>query len=144
MAENPDDPQAPLFRPSKRRKVFRKRIAEEDDQAAELQEDAAELDESRGATDPSQQDANEQQPVVRRPVAKKHGIGFSSSGTANPGAGRQDVPTETALVPVVDKEAGDALRSDRFTKPTGKASVVEDKHLYVQLLITIKQVSVQS
>lgn len=138
MAEIPENHQESLFRLSRRRKVFKKRTFEDHQGAEEKIFGTAELDESSEGVNAVQEDPNELLPVVRRPAAKKHGISFSSSGAANQGTARQDVPFESAFVPVVEKEAGSVLQSDRFTKPTGKVDVVEDKHLYVKP-ITIAQ-----
>lgn len=137
MAENSEHHQEPLFRPNKRRKVFRKRTVEDDEGTEERQSGNAELDGATVDVNALHEDSSERLPVVRRPVAKKHGIGFSSGGATNQGPSRQDEATETALVPVVDKEAGSVMHSDRFTKPTGNVGVVEDKHLYVKPVASI-------
>ncbi|KAF2173579.1 hypothetical protein M409DRAFT_15857 [Zasmidium cellare ATCC 36951] len=129
MAENAEESREALFRPSKRRKVFRKRVAGDDGDGEERREGAAEFDGSSGNVNPVQENPNDTLSAVKRPAAKKHGISFSSSLAANQSAARQDVSKEFALVPVVDQGAGNALRSDRFTKPTGNVDVVEDKHL---------------
>lgn len=127
MAEKSENHQQPFFRPSKRRKVFAKRTTDDDQGKDERQSSTVTEDVSGGDLNASEEDSSRLASVVRRPAAKKHGIGFSSSGAA----ARQDVPTETALVPVVEADAGSVLQSDRFTKPTGDVGVVEDKHLYV-------------
>ncbi|KAK4497934.1 hypothetical protein PRZ48_010590 [Zasmidium cellare] len=126
MAENAEEAREALFRPSKRRKVFRKRVTGDED-AEGRQDGIAELTGSNGDVNAVEEDSHEGLSVVRRPAAKKHGIGFSSNDATNQTVVRQDV--STALVPVVEQEAGNALQSDRFTKPTGNAGVVEDKHL---------------
>lgn len=133
--ETSEPQQEALFRPSKRRKVFRKRVAGDDQDAEERQGSSAELDGSGGDVNAVQEDFNHSLPVVRRPTAKKHGISFSSSNAPNQGATNQVAPTETALVPVIEQETGNSLQGDRFTKPTGNVGVVEDKHLYVKPMI---------
>jgi hypothetical protein len=106
------------FRANKRRKIFRKRHANDEDGARAgdgHQEDAL-------AADPEQSSA-----LVKRPRPKKHGIAFTGSGSL---LGQTSTPSEeTALVPV-QKQPETDVQSERFVKPTGKASVVEDKHLY--------------
>lgn len=131
MAENPEPQQEALFRPSKRRKVFRKRVAGDDQDGEDRQGSTAELDEPSGDVNAVQEDHNQSVPVVRRPAAKKHGISFSTSGAANQSIASEGLSTRMALVPVIEQEAASALQSDRFTKPTGNVGVVEDKHLYV-------------
>lgn len=135
MAENPEPQQEALFRPSKRRKVFRKRVGGDDHDAEGRQGSIAELDGPSGDVKAAPEDYNQSVPVVVRPAAKKHGISFSSSDAANQGIARQGVLNETALVPVIEQEVGNALASDRFTKPTGNVGVVEDKHLYVKPMV---------
>lgn len=137
MAENPEPQQGALFRPSKRRKVFRKRVAEDDQVAEERQGSVAEFNGSSGDANAVQEGSNDLPPVVRRPAAKKHGISFSTNGAANQGITRQDISTEVALVPVIEQDVGNALQSDRFTKPTGNVGVVEDKHLYVSPVVCV-------
>ena len=111
-----------VFRANKRRKVIRKRNVDDLDESArpESQEIAA---------DQSEEESMNRVSTVRRPVARKHGIGFSSAA-AQP-AIESTAIVETALVPF-QKDENEASAHDRFTKPTGKAEVVEDKHLYDQ------------
>lgn len=109
-----------LFRVNKRRKIYRRRnVDEQDDDGSSATPDSPEADSGmRGQTQ-----------LVRRPLAKKHGIGFSTAGSKP--AQQEDVATQTAVVPFQPAENEDQATHDRFVKPAGKAAVIEDKHLYV-------------
>ncbi|PPJ50556.1 hypothetical protein CBER1_05532 [Cercospora berteroae] len=112
-----DAPPELLFKSNKRRKVIRKRHNADTEDLAEANPEGYE---------PSDMDLTSQIPAVRRPIARKHGIAFSNSAGVQPA---QSVSAaETALVPVKTDESVPAS-IDRFTKPTGKTEVVEDKHL---------------
>lgn len=112
--DNPDTPSEVVFRANKRRKVIRKRNIDDLDELA---------------ADHSEEELTNRISTVRLPAARKHGIGFSSAA-AQPAIESTTV-VETALVPF-QKDEDEASVHDRFTKPTGKADVVEDKHLYDQ------------
>ncbi|CAK4032183.1 Hypothetical predicted protein [Lecanosticta acicola] len=109
-----------LFKAHKRRKVTRRRNVDE-----EWNEDSEGIQtNSAQGPEPSHDDGDEVLQIVRRPVAKKHGVAFASSGPT-----RKDADAgETALVPVQPGRVEEVITSDRFVKPTGKV-VVEDKHL---------------
>ncbi|KAM3414366.1 hypothetical protein BST61_g11010 [Cercospora zeina] len=119
MADSSSDvPPEVLFKSNKRRKVIRKRHNEDLDEAPEVGPEGYESNDK---------DLQSQLPAVRRPTARKHGIAFSTSAGVQPAQG---VPAaENALVPVKTEESATAS-IDRFTKPTGKTEVVEDKHLF--------------
>ncbi|KAF2211317.1 hypothetical protein CERZMDRAFT_98628 [Cercospora zeae-maydis SCOH1-5] len=114
----PDAPPEVLFKSNKRRKVIRKRHNEDLDELAEAGPEGYET---------SDRNHKSQVPAIRRPIARKHGIAFSTSAGLQPAQGLPAV--ENALVPVKSDESATAS-IDRFTKPTGKTEVVEDKHLY--------------
>ncbi|EME42080.1 hypothetical protein DOTSEDRAFT_89573 [Dothistroma septosporum NZE10] len=122
MVEDANTTSESLFRSAKRRKVFRKRTTDED--APEDPLDAT-ANEPRSHILQNESSA-EHQPVVRRPAAKKHGIGFSSGSTTGQMTDQTDM--QMALVPVVKQDEAEVIPIDRFMKPTGKV-VVEDKHL---------------
>jgi hypothetical protein len=66
--------------------------------------------------------------LQRKGVAKKRGIGFTSNDPARTG---DDEAEGRALVVANQDEAQEAVRGDRFVKPTGKVAVAENKHMYV-------------
>ncbi|USW55945.1 hypothetical protein Slin15195_G092640 [Septoria linicola] len=114
-----DAPPAVLFRANKRRKVIRKRDLEEREESTSgVGQDLP------GAI--SDQQSLVALSTVRRPVSKRHGIGFSSVLGQQPTGASSTV--ETSVVPF-QKQEDETTSNDRFTKPTGKAEVVEDKHL---------------
>lgn len=111
----------PLFKANKRRKVIRRRHQDEDQGSGAPAVPAQQRE--------SIDDGEDSGPaIVKRPIAKKHGMGFSSSGAAK--ASTSGDVAETALVPAQSGRLEEAVQSERFVKPTGKV-VVEDKHLYV-------------
>lgn len=124
---DPDGASEPVFRASKRRKVFRKR-------ADSIPEDAG--TEAGGAEDgleskaAGQEEKDAESPLrfQKRLGVKKRGMGFSSSG------GRKAAPLqdnkETALVPAT-QDAAQETQNERFVRPTGREMVTEDKHMYV-------------
>lgn len=112
-----------LFRANKRRKIYRKRnIDDQDDEGSSLDNG----DSRRPESVPS-----DQMQTVRRPISKKHGIGFSTAGSKT--APDEAPATPTAVVPFQPGQDDDRAAHDRFVKPAGKAAVIEDKHLYVFL-----------
>jgi hypothetical protein len=113
------------FRINKRRKVFRKRLDEDEDMPD------ARISPALSANPPSNMEeptilASDLNLVRRRPIVKKHGIAFTAGGTQS-----LDRNDEQAMILV--PQSLDELRAanDRFVKPTGRVGVVEDKHLYV-------------
>ena len=133
MADEDQAPAEPIFRANKRRKVFRKRGDSTEDDNSENETGVTERTTTQSVgsnyvdghipstiTGPTTQ--------VRRP--KKHGIAFSSSG---PGPRQpRDELAETALS-VAAPQTPEAVQqqNERFIKPTGKAVVTDDKHMYV-------------
>ena len=89
-------------------------------------EDAEDLEQEDDANDDAR-------PLVRRPIARKYGIAFTSS--AKPSQDELDSTNEErAMVPMhPDREEAvqEAVQGKRFVKPTGKAIVMDDKHMYV-------------
>ncbi|KAK5169001.1 uncharacterized protein LTR77_006310 [Saxophila tyrrhenica] len=116
----------PLFRANKRRKVFRKRADPQDDSEGAANDEAA-------AVTISNQTPEVEEPSTgairsqRRPINRKHGIGFTSTKGRN--GSRKDGNEEMAVVLANAPEAQDVPGSDRFVKPTGKVAVAEDKHM---------------
>lgn len=133
MTEDRGDSPASLFRANKRRKVLRKRNIDEDQasphERASDPLDPSEIESAAGSHSP------DILPTVKRPVAKKHGIGFTSSKRSPP---RDATATEVALVPRQAGSPQDLTQHDRFIKPTGKLDVIEDKHMYVESVISAR------
>lgn len=125
MDENPQI--EPLFRATKRRKVFRKRAN------SDASIDVTEGVDSTNTTinlSPEQDDTTDKGVLrsVKKNGLRKHGIGFTS------GSGQRAVEAEneeTALVLATDNDAQEGMHSDRFVKPTGRVAVAENKHMYV-------------
>lgn len=120
----------PVFRANKRRKVFRKRAnsQEDDDQTEQIEPHATHPRPDNGQDGGNAEATDGQAVQVRRP--KKHGIAFSSSGTGSRQTQNQD--QDDALIMTAPPVSG-ALQqqNERFTKPTGRAVVTDDKHMYV-------------
>lgn len=118
----------PVFRSSKRRRVFRKRVDHEDEQAPSITE---------GGHEPIQDSINEHvEPQtgvashVSRPAAvKNRGVAFTSASNRHFGA--EALNDEMALVPADPDQQQDTVHGDRFVKPTGKAVITDDSHMYV-------------
>ncbi|KAH9841247.1 60S ribosomal protein L27a [Teratosphaeria destructans] len=108
-----DTSHEPLFRATKRQKVFRKRRGRDED----------EIESTSAPTAPDDDDHPRQ--IARRPMARKHGVAFSSATRTQREEPAQD---ETAMVMHPDRQQHMA-QVDRFVKPTGNAKVVDDKHL---------------
>lgn len=126
MSEGAEQQADALFKPNKRRKVFRKRHTEdEEDKSAATHQ----LPGEANAMD-IEGDDDDKTMVVRRPHNKKPGIAFGVS--AKQSSQQQTVSLKTALVPLQNQESA-TIPGDRFIKPVTKAEVVEDKHLYVDI-----------
>ncbi|KAK5684173.1 hypothetical protein LTS10_004037 [Elasticomyces elasticus] len=120
MADEAESTGEPLFRATKRRKIFRKRNDDDDVDATTTEASAA------TSINSIPYDAEPAIARLRRPVGKKHGITFSSST-----APKQELePSEdTAMVLVQPDHEQGMVQVDRFVKPTGKAAVVDDRHM---------------
>lgn len=120
MPESTESAADALFRSTKRRKIYRKRNADDQDDDGSL--------ETSGSSKINAEAQNQAQ-LVKRPFAKKHGIGFSTAGSKP--AQDQGSVTETSVVPLQTGGDDDRTAHDRFVKPAEKTAVIEDKHLYV-------------
>ena len=127
MADHAQSPSEPSFRATKRRKIFRKRT---DAEAAEHEttQDAPSATDGITNTLPKSQSPQSNLLAQRRPVARKYGIGFTSSSRAQP----QDLEEneERAVIPIHPSREQNLVQTDRFIKPTGKVAVVDDRHMY--------------
>lgn len=122
--QSSDAPPDVVFRANKRRKMIRKRNLDDLDEAARIEPQDT-------GVDVSEDNSKGLLSTVKRPVMRKHGIGFSTTGSQQQGPDATTV-VETALVPTQNNEE-EPSPHDRFTKPTEKAAVVvEDRHLYDQ------------
>ncbi|KAK4545088.1 hypothetical protein LTR36_003639 [Oleoguttula mirabilis] len=120
-------PTEPVFRANKRRKTFRRRDDEADEEHA-TNEHSAQKDILATAGDtnlPSLPISAVQ--VNQRPAARKYGIAFNS--TNRPQAQEQGRSEEMAIIPVLPSRDQDVAPIERFVKPTGKAAVVDDRHM---------------
>lgn len=127
MAEEPANT---LFRPSKRRKIFRKRADEdEDDNTATGRDEAhriAKAETTPGTMTGDERAGNTTQP--RRPgKPRRFGVNFSSASSPRP-ADQTDKSAMTRVNPVQDAISAAA---GRFTAPTGQTVQKEDKHMWV-------------
>ena len=122
-------PGEPLFRASKRRKFFRKRTGSEERSASSNQvSQSAEVPIAQGETEDEENGGSGVVRLQRKGVAKKRGIGFTSSDAPRT---ENDEAEERALVVANQDGAQEATRGDRFVKPTGKVAIAENKHMYV-------------
>ncbi|KAK0836074.1 hypothetical protein LTR73_000575 [Friedmanniomyces endolithicus] len=126
MADVGDSTTEPLFRANKRRKVFRKRADSNDNDGDEV--DSAPPQEAPASTnDEHGESVGMIVPRARRPVARKQGIAFTSTGHTT-----QQEPVddeEMAMISVHPDREQNVVPGDRFVKPTGKAAVVDDRHI---------------
>ncbi|GAM85557.1 hypothetical protein ANO11243_035640 [Dothideomycetidae sp. 11243] len=106
-----------VFRPVKRRKVFRTRTTEQDESQSGTKQD-------------SLHDSERLSPfnIVRHGPPKKSGLSFTatsrpSKSTTNP------EPISSALVPSNATTTAAAHAANRFVQPTGPLQVREDKHM---------------
>jgi len=125
MAGEGDHVAEALFKPSKRRKVFRRR--------ADSQEAAPTVDTTVSSIDPA--DKDEDRPSPSAPVRpqktvlnRKHGITFSSTRNAQRQGDEEN--EEKALVHLHPSREQNMTQSDRFVKPMGKVALADDKHMY--------------
>ncbi|KAI5199967.1 hypothetical protein E4T39_05963 [Aureobasidium subglaciale] len=125
-----DANEGPVFRASKRRKVFRKR--RDDDEASDG--DAATPDGAAKVADGSQEqeveaDTREASIATRhiRPTgSRKGGVGFSSTRTANESGTSSVFDTNAPPTPLNAVEHAQA----RFVAPTGHVASADDKHIH--------------
>ncbi|KAK3073099.1 hypothetical protein LTR53_005627 [Teratosphaeriaceae sp. CCFEE 6253] len=123
MDGTPEAAAEPLHRATKRRKVFRRRT--DDDHSGDASEvaDPAALSTSIDTT-------NGDGPAIPRsykPSRRKHGIAFTSSAQSSRPI--DEANEEIALVPLDPDGEQEVVQRGRFVKPTGKAAVVDDKHM---------------
>ena len=126
-----DNANGPVFRATKRRKVFRKRAesdasGDEPHVASTVQgpENATPAD-GTNSTSETQGDASSLSETTRVRRPKKHGIAFSSSDQNS----RPHNNEETALV--VSEEQPQDVQNGRFARQTGRTVVADDKHMCV-------------
>jgi len=134
MADDEQKQSEPAFRSNKRRKVFRKRADSDEDGHEEgrlaLQEPKqTSIDVNDQSATPGAKGIADRS---RKP--KKHGIVFSSSGTLARQA--HDEHSVLDLTPEGSSAAPQPSQvtleqNGRFTKPTGKVVVTDDRHMYV-------------
>lgn len=128
-----DDPSGPIFRANKRRKVLRRRPDRDDDEDTTPATIMSSREERHSPINEKIAHFEEEEDVAPRPDAfrmrkpKKHGIAFSSSD--RPSSRPQDENQETALVVAEPQSVQE--QNSRFARPTGKAIVQDDKHMYV-------------
>ncbi|KAK5733812.1 hypothetical protein LTR17_009364 [Elasticomyces elasticus] len=120
MADEAESTAEPLFRATKRRKIFRKRNDDDDLDATTTEASAA------ASTNSLPDDAEPAISRLRRPVGKRHGMTFSSSTTLKQ---ELEPDEDTAMVHVQPDHEQGMVQVDRFVKPTGKAAVVDDRHM---------------
>ena len=132
MADDARDSSEPLFRATKRRRIFRQRTDEEQT-AAPSNGAAALINRTAGSDIEHGDESVSAMQRARRPASRKQGIAFTSTSTkaSQPYAPAMEPSDETALVPLHPERAQQMAQVDRFVKPTGKVAVVDDKHMYV-------------
>ena len=120
----------PLFRAHKRRKILRRRDdAETDSDAPLVQQRHIGANHEEGDTSV--------RPTQRKHVVRKHGIAYTSTGRSQSQqqqAQELQRNDEMAVMSVHASREQNVLptvSTERFVKPTGKAAVVDDKHMYV-------------
>ncbi|KAK0322211.1 hypothetical protein LTR82_006664 [Friedmanniomyces endolithicus] len=126
MADAGDSTAESLFRANKRRKVFRKRDGGKDYDGDEVGTAPPE-DAPASMTDGHDDSAERVVPRARRPPGRRQGIAFTSTG---PATKQELAPSEEmAMIPIHPDRELNAVPGDRFVKPTGKAAVVDDRHI---------------
>ncbi|KAI6792864.1 hypothetical protein KC332_g17299 [Hortaea werneckii] len=111
----------PLFRANKRRKVFRKR--KDDGEEEKEQSDSEAVQQSNG----EDHEINQRLRALRKPTVRKHGIGFTSSNA--PRSEEHDENEDREMMPMHPERQQHMAQADRFVKPTGRIAVGEDKHM---------------
>ena len=120
----------PMFRANKRRKVYRRR----DDGDTESNVPSVQQGVT-GAGNDGDEDGSVRQ-MHKKHVVRKHGIAFTSTSRSQtqPQTPELELNEATAMMVVPPSREGNVLSTvstERFMKPTGKAAVVDDKHMYV-------------
>ena len=122
----------PVFRASKRRKVFRRQRNSEVEEDADIKSEGVGNGNRELASEAVEHGDDSEGSALRfqkRAGVRKHGIGFSSTGGR--GAAQQQENEETALV-TGSQDVAQEMQNDRFVRPTGREVVTEDKHMYVR------------
>lgn len=130
MAE--EQPAEIIFRASKRRKVLRKATQQDGEENAHspspVKEEVATEIPTR-SLEREDDGIGSFLRIQRKPGARKSGIAFSSMDNARRAG--QDEEDNMALVLVSESGSSEMPKHDRFVRPTGRAEVTEDKHMYV-------------
>ncbi|KAK3674477.1 hypothetical protein LTR78_005563 [Recurvomyces mirabilis] len=114
-----EDGSEPVFRSNKRRKVLRRR-AEDDENLESISPEVNGDGELEGHHEPAQR--------VQKPLAKKHGIAFTSQ--SRPQSTEVESNDQIAIVAIhPSRDASVVPGANRFIKPTGKTEVTDDKHM---------------
>lgn len=124
--------EGPTFRANKRRKVFRKRAGSDanDDEpniATSSRPDQAPPANEKFGVITGEEDTTSRSDITRVRKPKKHGIAFSSSDRTS---SRPHNDNEETAVVISEPQAVEQ-QNGRFTRPTGKTIVEDDKHMCV-------------
>ena len=129
-----DNANGPVFRATKRRKVFRKRAesdasGDEPHVASTVQgpENATPAD-GKNSTSEIHGDSLSLSETTRVRRPKKHGLAFSSSDQ-NSSRPHNNMNEETALA--ISEEQPQDVQNGRFARQTGRTVVADDKHMCV-------------
>ncbi|KAG9572718.1 hypothetical protein KCU77_g18140, partial [Aureobasidium melanogenum] len=123
-----DNNEGPVFRPSKRRKVFRKRRDHDeisDDDVATQTGPATTADNKQPEAEAETRDGGVSLSYVRPLGSRKGGVAFSSARTANDSGTSSVVDTNVPPTPLNAVEHAQA----RFVAPTGHIASADDKHM---------------
>lgn len=131
MSEAQAEAQESLFRPSKRRKLVRRKQDDEImDESTPLQTPPPGQPDKTGDLDEeaTEREEGNEQPLRQRKLigTKRGGIGFSSSAVQRNTSNQQESSDGQALVPV--RNASEMANS-RFMAPTGQITSTDDKHM---------------
>jgi len=124
-----DNSNGPVFRATKRRKVFRKRADSDASDEPHAVQASDSIPTPANGTNSAEETHGEilslsETTRVHRP--KRHGIAFSSS---HPSSSRPHNNEETALV--VPEGQPQDVQNGRFARQTGRTVVADDKHMCV-------------
>lgn len=130
MSEHDETATGPMFRPNKRRKVFRKRVDVDDEAVPDDATSTETVVTQPGSPGPAESTLQFQ----RRQPPRKHGVVFTSVEKSQ----KQELEPEgeMALTRMHPSREQIIDQSDRFVKPTGKVAVVDDKHMYVIVILS--------